>query len=159
MSFVKVIYRKNGWGVIYRRRHNSKMAASANPTSAWVTGHTNTGSLENMAWPAGNSTDWRVSFPDGSGGLSVFQADLCFVCAVCLMCFPRQPGWPKSVFQQSLFLICAWEGMGIMILVSFRDFLKPFRCLFPVFNKLPWGREHSTFPYNILPSPCKYPVS
>lgn len=62
-----------GEEVTYRRRNDSKTAASPRPTTAWVTAH-KAGNLEPTTQSAGSPTGWRMSCPDVSVDESVLWA-------------------------------------------------------------------------------------
>lgn len=70
MSFIEVTHRNMGKGLLIGTEMTQWHHQETTPI--WVTDH-KPGNLE-LPQLAGSSTSWRVSFPDGPGGLSLFQA-------------------------------------------------------------------------------------
>jgi hypothetical protein len=86
------------------------------------------GNLEHTAQPAGSSTGWRVSFPGDSVDLWIYQAS--------------PPLWSECSPVTSIF---AQGGRGLVNLVSFWNFLKPWRRSPPEIQEPPCRIEYLTY--------------
>lgn len=112
-------------------------------TKAW--------NLDCTTRPAGNSTDWKVSFPGTSVGLCLFQtAHLVFASY-------RHLNLSESVSKQSLELTYTKGGRDLVNIVSFRNFLKVLHCYiltlmnYPaVWKVLPLFRTSSCFAFLLI---------